>query len=47
MGKVMEPTGSWQVVHLDAVGPLQSSANGNRYILTFIEFFQICGSFSG
>jgi hypothetical protein len=39
MGKVMEATGSWSVVHLDAVGLLQSSANGNRYILTFIDSF--------
>jgi transposase InsO family protein len=39
MGKVMEPKGSWSVVHLDAVGPLQSSANGNRYNLTFVDSF--------
>jgi hypothetical protein len=39
IGKVQEPTCQWEIVHMDAVGPLQMSEKGNKYVLTFVDSF--------
>ena len=35
----IEPTGPWERVGIDFVGPLDITPNGNRYIITAIDYF--------
>ena len=35
----IEPTGPWERVGIDFVGPLDLSVNGNRYIITAVDYF--------
>ena len=39
MCNFQKPTRQWEIVHMDAVGSLQKSEQGNKYVLTFADSF--------
>jgi hypothetical protein len=36
-GQSSGATRQWEIVHMDAVGPLQMSEKGNKYVVTFVD----------